>query len=62
MTVFDSHLGSLQKAADYNREDTVPPAAVMLTQCRSLASYLCRMRFPSRKTGERHRVSAMPVN
>ena len=28
-TVFDSLLGSLQKAADYNRDDTVPPAAVL---------------------------------
>ena len=31
VTVFDSLLGALQKAADYNRDDTVPPAAV--TQC-----------------------------
>src|SRR5437764_15002158 len=28
-TVFDSLLGSLHKAADYNRDDTVPPAAVL---------------------------------
>lgn len=28
-TVFDSLLDALQKAADYNREDTVPPAAVL---------------------------------
>src|SRR5437868_5186799 len=28
-TVFDSLLGALQKAADYNRDDTVPPAAVL---------------------------------
>jgi hypothetical protein len=28
-TVFDSLLGSLQSAADYNRDDTVPPAAVL---------------------------------
>jgi len=29
LTVFDSLLGALQKAADYNRDDTVPPAAVL---------------------------------
>ena len=29
VTVFDSLLGALQKAADYNRDDTVPPAAVL---------------------------------
>jgi hypothetical protein len=29
MTVFDALLASLQKAADYNRDDTVPPAAVL---------------------------------
>jgi len=29
MTVFDSLLGALQKAADYNRDDTVLPAAVL---------------------------------
>lgn len=28
-TLFDHVLGSLQKAADYNRDDTVPPAAVL---------------------------------
>ena len=28
-TVLDSLLASLQKAADYNRDDTVPPAAVL---------------------------------
>jgi hypothetical protein len=28
-TVFDSLLGAIQKAADYNRDDTVPPAAVL---------------------------------
>lgn len=28
-TVFDSLLASLRKAADYNRDDTVPPAAVL---------------------------------
>lgn len=28
-TVFDALLASLQKAADYNRDDTVPPAAVL---------------------------------
>ena len=28
-TMFDSILGALQKAADYNRDDTVPPAAVL---------------------------------
>ena len=29
VSVFDSLLGALQKAADYNRDDTVPPAAVL---------------------------------
>jgi hypothetical protein len=29
MTVFDSILGALQKVADYNRDDTVPPAAIL---------------------------------
>jgi hypothetical protein len=29
MTVFDSLLVALQKAADYNSADTVPPAAVL---------------------------------
>ena len=29
VTVFDSLLNALQKAADYNRDDTVPPAAVL---------------------------------
>src|SRR5882672_3888771 len=29
VTVFDSLLSALQKAADYNRDDTVPPAAVL---------------------------------
>jgi hypothetical protein len=29
VTVFDSLLGALQKAADYNRDDTVPPVAVL---------------------------------
>ena len=29
ITVFDALLASLQKAADYNRDDTVPPAAVL---------------------------------
>jgi hypothetical protein len=29
MTVFDSLLGAIQNAADYNRDDTVPPAAVL---------------------------------
>jgi hypothetical protein len=29
MTVFDSLLGALQKAVDYNQNDTVPPAAVI---------------------------------
>src|SRR3954469_23956574 len=28
-TFFDSLLGAIQKAADYNRDDTVPPAAVL---------------------------------
>ena len=28
-TVLDSLLASIQKAADYNRDDTVPPAAVL---------------------------------
>ena len=28
-TVLDSLLTSLQKAADFNRDDTVPPAAVL---------------------------------
>src|SRR3954454_15636443 len=28
-TLFDSLLGALQKAADYNRDDTVRPAAVL---------------------------------
>src|SRR4051812_14245901 len=28
-TLFDSLLGALQRAADYNRDDTVPPAAVL---------------------------------
>src|SRR5262245_41301022 len=28
-TVFVSLLGALQKAAEYNRDDTVPPAAVL---------------------------------
>jgi len=29
ISVFDSIVGALQKAADYNRDDTVPPAAVL---------------------------------
>ncbi len=29
MTVFDSLVAALQKSADYNRDDTVPPAAVL---------------------------------
>lgn len=29
MTIFDSLLSALQKAADYNRDDTLPPAAVL---------------------------------
>src|SRR4051794_9840180 len=29
VTVFDSLLHALQKAAEYNRDDTVPPAAVL---------------------------------
>src|SRR5947208_11763955 len=29
MTVLDALLASLQKAADFNRDDTVPPAAVL---------------------------------
>ena len=29
MTVLDALLASLQKAADYNRDDTVRPAAVL---------------------------------
>ena len=29
MTFFDTLLAALQKAADYNRDDTVPPAAVL---------------------------------
>lgn len=29
VTVFDSLLAALQKAADYNRDDTVPPAAIL---------------------------------
>ena len=31
VTVFDSLLAALHKAADYNRDDTVPPAAVLWT-------------------------------
>ena len=29
MTLFDSLLGAIQKAADYNRDDTVPRAGVL---------------------------------
>jgi hypothetical protein len=29
ITVFDSLLGALHKAGDYNRDDTVPPAALL---------------------------------
>ena len=29
VSVFDSILGSIQKAADYNRDETVPPAAIL---------------------------------
>ena len=28
-TLFDSLLGALQRSADYNRDDTVPPAAIL---------------------------------
>ena len=31
VSVFDSILGAIQKAADYNRDETVPPAAVLWT-------------------------------
>ncbi|HKM53351.1 MAG TPA: hypothetical protein VJY33_08050, partial [Isosphaeraceae bacterium] len=31
VSVFDAILGAIQKAADYNRDETVPPAAVLWT-------------------------------